>query len=388
MPRKGFYSVVLLLSFVAIFSTEAKFKSTKQAMNEIFTAFVELLPYASSEMKFNDPKAEEFIKQRLLKLKNAFKNAKHLSKIKTPGFQPSFEVINEHLAETYETFSTQNKMFARNRLKATTKLCISCHSQLPNGLGNTFGALKGVTRDQFSNDYEYGDFLFLVRDYTSATRYFRKEIDSRISKNKEMRKIHKGTELTYIDYTIEESLDRLLAINTKVFYQPKKAIAVLSEYEKNQEIPKPLRKEVGDWIKDLKSWEKMKFKGALSSDEEVSSFIKKHLENVDNPNHVDLLIAAGWLSKFINQNPKSPKVPEILYYLGRIDYFLEHSYFYSLSDIYLKNCVKNYPESKFARKCYEQYKDNLELGFTGTSGTDIPKDELEKLKKLKSYLKK
>ena len=69
MPRKGFYSVVLLLSFVAIFSTEAKFKSTKQAMNEIFTAFVELLPYASSEMKFNDPKAEEFIKQRLLKLK-------------------------------------------------------------------------------------------------------------------------------------------------------------------------------------------------------------------------------------------------------------------------------------------------------------------------------
>lgn len=390
MPRKGIYSgLLLLIAAATIFSTttSAKFKSTKQAMNEIFVAFVDLLPYASNEMKFKDPKAEEYIKERLFKLKSAFQNAKHLKKIKTPGFQPSFEIVSDHLEQTYETFSTQNKIFARNRLKATTKLCISCHSQLPNGLSNTFSSLKGITRDRFSNDYEYADFLFLVRDYTAATRYFKLEIENRIKKNADLRKVHKGSSVTYIDYTIEESLDRLLAINTKVFYKPGKAIGILSKYEDNKELPNALKKEVKEWKKDLKAWEKKGFNGKLESEAELTKYIKENLEDLDNPSHVDLLVSAGALSKFINKYPNSDKVPQVLYHLGRIDYFLEHSYFYSLSDVYLKNCVVNYPKSPYARKCYEQYKDNLELGFTGTAGTNIPKEELQKLKELKAKLR-
>ncbi|MCR9203200.1 MAG: hypothetical protein NXH75_01385 [Halobacteriovoraceae bacterium] len=389
MPRKGIYSGLLLfVAATTLFttSTPAKFKSTKQAMNEIFVAFVDLLPYASNEMKFKDPKAESYIKKRLFKLKSAFQSAKHLKQIKAPGFQPSFEVVSDHLEQTYETFSTQNKIFARNRLKATTKLCISCHSQLPNGLSNTFSSLKGITRDRFSNDFEYADFLFLVRDYTAATSYFKAEIRNRIKKNGELRKIHKGSKVTYIDYTIEESLERLLTINTKVFYKPGKAVGTLSQYQNSDDLPSPMKRDIREWIKDLKVWEKKKFNGKLESESALTKFIKENLEELDGPSHVDLLVSAGALSKFINKYPNSSKVPEVLFYLGRIDYFLEHSYFYSLSDIYLKNCVVNYPKSRFARKCFQQYKDNLELGFTGTAGTNIPKEELAKLKELESKL--
>lgn len=389
MPRKGIYSGLLLLTAIAVLfsnSTPAKYKSTKQAMNEIFVAFVDLLPYASNEMKFKDPKAEAYIKKRLFKLKSAFQSAKHLKKIKAPGFQPSFEVVSDHLEQTYETFSTQNKIFARNRLKATTKLCISCHSQLPNGLSNTFSSLKGITRDRFSNDFEYADFLFLVRDYTAATRYFKAEISNRVKKNAELREIHKGSKVTYIDYTIEESLERLLTINTKVFYKPERAIGLLSQYQKSNDLPSAMKRDITEWIKDLNAWKKKDFKGKVESESALNKFIKENLEDLDNPSHVDLLVSAGTLSKFINKYPTSEKVPEVLYYLGRIDYFLEHSYFYSLSDIYLKNCILNYPKSGFARKCFQQYKDNLELGFTGTGGTNIPEEELVKLKELESKL--
>jgi hypothetical protein len=201
-----------------------------------------------------------------------------------------------------------------------------------------------------------------------------------------LRKVHKGSKVTYIDYTIEESLERLLTINTKVFYKPRKAVGTLSQYQNSDDLPSPMKRDIREWIKDLKVWEKKKFNGKLESESALTKFIKENLEELDGPSHVDLLVSAGALSKFINKYPNSSKVPEVLFYLGRIDYFLEHSYFYSLSDIYLKNCVVNYPKSRFARKCFQQYKDNLELGFTGTAGTNIPKEELAKLKELESKL--
>ena len=71
MTKKNFALVRLLM----ITSLSAKdYKNTKEAMNEIVSAFVDLVPYAGNEMKFKDPKSEEFIKDRLFKLKTAFKN--------------------------------------------------------------------------------------------------------------------------------------------------------------------------------------------------------------------------------------------------------------------------------------------------------------------------
>lgn len=387
MLRTGIKTAIVASLFWGGFSvSHAEFKSTKQAMNEIFTSFVDLIPYASNEMRFKDPKAEEFIKSRLLKLTSAFKEAKHLKKISTPGFQPSFEVVSEHLDQTLETFTTQNKMFARTRLKATAQLCISCHTQLPNGASSTFRHFDSVKKNQFYNDFEYADYLFLIRNYTGAVRYYKEEIRKRIEKNKALKALHSSKTSYYIDYTIEKSLNRLVTIYTKVFYRPSKAISLLTPYLKNEDIPQNLRNDLKDWISDLKKWDARKFLGKVNNDRELKSFIKEDL-NEDSPSDVTLLVAAGVLYKYINSHPNSQLVPLSLYWLGKIDNKLEHSYFFSLSEIYLKNCVKKYSSSPYAKQCYQQYKENLEMGFTGTAGTDIPEEELAKLKELKSYLK-
>ena len=389
MTKKGLlFTIVLGVISTSLYS-EQKYKTTKQAMNEIFSSFVALIPYAANEMRFNDPRAEEFIKTKLLKLKTAFKNAKHLRQIKTPGFQPSFEVVTDHLEQTYENFSTRNKSFARTRLKATAEMCISCHSQLPKGKSSTFRNFKSVTRKDFFNDYEYGDYLFLIRDYTQATRYYEKEIAARIAKNKALKAIHNSKNSNYLDFTIEKSLKRVLTIYTKVFYRPEKAINFLSQYKNNSDIPTSMKGDIEDWYQDLKAWKKVKFSGNVANEKELTSFIKKHLEETgdDKTADIDYLVGAGVLYRFANKNPKSDSIPQVLYWLGKIDYNLEHSYFYSLAEVYLKNCVKQYPTSGYAKKCFNQYKDNLEMGFTGTSGTNIPEDELKVLEELKRFLK-
>ena len=389
MAKKGLFFVVCFF-VVSLTNINGEYKTTKEAMNEIFSTFVSLLPYASNEMRFNDPNAEAYIKTKLLKLKTAFKNAKHLKKISTPGFQPSFEIVTNHLEQTYENFSTQNKSFARTRLKQTAEMCISCHTQLPKGVSSTFRQFDTIKRDQFYNDYEYADYLFLIRNYSSAIVQYEKEIKSRLAKNKALRAIQNSKNTYYLDFTIEKSLKRILTIYTKVFYNPQKALTYLERYQGNTDLPNNLKNTLTNWVVDLKRWKKDSFDGSLKNEKEFDNFVKKHLDESEvdgDSSDVDFLVAAGALYRYVNRAPKSEKVPEVLFWLGRIDNELEHSYFYSLSELYLKNCIKNYPKSKFARKCYQQYKEILEIGFTGTSGTHIPKDELEVLNKLKSYLK-
>ena len=390
MPRIG---LVLLLLLTLNNAQAKKFSTTKEAMNEIFSSFVNLLPYASNEMRFNDPKAEEYIKGNLAHLLSAFQKAGHLKKISTPGFRPSYQSLQEHLQQTYDNFSADNKSFARTRLKATAQMCMSCHTQLPYGKqSRSFKNFNQVTRRDFNNDYEYGDYLFLVRDYTSAIRYYEKEIDARLEKNKELQKIHKSEQSTYIDFTIEKSLRRMVTVFTKVFYRPEKAYDLISRYNEKKDLPDFLKEDVKGWLKELSRWKTDSFRGKLSNDSEVRAFIKEHLEAL--PEEVELgsmdvtlLVSAGALYRYININPKAQTAPQILYWLSRIDHHLEHSYFYSLSEVYLKNCIKDYPKSEFAPKCLAQYRENLEYGFTGTSGTNIPEEEIKVYNNLAKYLK-
>ena len=100
-----------------------------------------------------------------------------------------------------------------------------------------------------------------------------------------------------------------------------------------------------------------------------------------------LLVSSGVLSKYLNDNPKSKLVPEILYWLSIAERRLSNTYFFSLSDLYLKDCVRLYPKSKYAKKCYQEYADNIEFGYSGSSGTDIPVEEKQELEQLKKYLK-
>jgi len=385
-------SMTLLLSASAA-ESKKKYNTTKQAMDDIFQSFVNLIPYSTDEMKWKDPNARAYIQGNLSKISEAFKSAKHLSAINLPGFRPSFDVVREHLEATIDAFNSNHKIFARTRLKATTQICLSCHSQLPQNKSQSLMKLVSQkTRNDFATDFEYAEFLFLVRDYPKAVRYYDSEIQSRIKLNKDLKNIHNNEDSHYLDFSIEQSLRKVLTIYTKVDYAPQKAIDFLDGYKNQPEFNAGLIKELNLWIKDLKTWQASKFDKKLKNNKELDAFIAKHLAKFEKTpataggNDVTLLIANGALYSFLNAHAKSDKVPEVLFWLAETDKVLNQSYFFSLSDIYLRECVSNYPRSPFAKKCYKSYEDSIFFGYTGSSGTHVPKEELEKLEKLKSYL--
>ena len=104
-------------------------------------------------------------------------------------------------------------------------------------------------------------------------------------------------------------------------------------------------------------------------------------------NDVTLLVASGVLSHYLNDKPQSKLAPQILFWLGVADKQLGSTYLFSLGDLYLKECIQQYPKSTFAKKCYREYEDNLIFGYSGSSGTDIPEDEKKELARLKALIK-
>ncbi len=380
-----FFKLTLLLAVLinTAFAQETKTEA-KKIMDNVYNSFTKIIPYIySDEKKLESLKNDQGSKADLIKnltdISLFFKNARHVEYFQRPGFRPSLETINIHIDETLNSVKNNNYPFAQKRMKALTSLCISCHSQLSETAAeNVFGnAIKKAKRENFESDFSYGNYLFLVRRFSESEKFFDASI-------KDALKTHNDNELY-------PSLRRILSIHTKIEFNPKSAEKFISQYLKDDNLPLLAQEQIKIWNKSLTKWKNFKPKKVKSISHFIQTYLAPLEENknkmMSGENDVTLLVASGVLSKYLNDNPKSKIVPEILYWLSIAERRLSNSFFFSLSDLYLKDCIRLYPKSPYAKKCYQEYADNIEFGYSGSSGTDIPAEEKQELEALKSFLK-
>ena len=382
----------ILLSFMLPTSYANSPESTAQAkavMSNVYGSFVKVIPYvySSSEKIGNlkDPKHKNE-KDELLKnlhdLSEYFKAARHAEFFLKPGFRPSLETINNHLEETIISVNSNNFLFVQKRLNALAALCVTCHSQLSDNIAkNAFGdAINKENRSRFESDYAYANYLFLVRRFAESKNYFEKAIEAALVKDNAL-SINE----------INNSLRKLITIHTKIKFDYKKAQELLSKYEKEKRLPKISKAIIKEWSKSLGAWKKFD----INSVKSIKEFIAQNLTPMEAKREkiesgeadITLLISSGFLSNYLTDNAVNDQTAEILYWLAIAERRLSSTYFFSLSDLYLKDCVKRFPTAPIARKCYQEYADNLEAGYSGSAGTDIPHEEQVELLKLKSLLK-
>jgi tetratricopeptide (TPR) repeat protein len=403
--KTGLLAVILLASsngVMAAAKAEAK-KDTispdeieaKAVMNQVYESFIKLVPYIYSDKLINegkDKKVQDEITLYLTDLQKAFKNAKHVNLLKIPGFKPSLETIDGHIQDTIDSVNSKSKVFAHARLKAMTALCVSCHSGISDKVArNAFGdAIASVKRDQFESDFQYANYLYLVRKFTEAKTHYEFAIRSATAK---VDKAPKGALLDdkVVNGDIYTSLRRVLSIFTKISLRPDRAIDFLNRYKNDKNISKYTRTDIDLWIKSLEKWKNFD----INSVKNINDFIAKNLAPLENSkdkvntgdHDITLLISSGVLTKYLNDNPKSDLTPNILYWLAVAERRLSTTYFFSLSDLYLKECMIQFPKSSIAKKCYQEYEDNVIFGYSGSSGTDIPSEERRELERLKTLIK-
>lgn len=369
-----------------LYSEEPVPSEAKIVMDRVHESFVKIIPYIYSEKllaelkdKKNEDKKEEVI-HTLNDISNFFKTAKHVDTFQKPGFTPSLETINSHMNDTLLSVKSNNTTYASKRLKAMSAICLSCHSQLQD-LKTFAQDIPKAQKDLFPRAFDYANYLMLLRKFPEA----QKNYELALSENLKTPNADSANEI------ISTSLKRVISIHTKINFEPKSALEFVRKYKNEPNLFKIAKDTLNVWEKDLVKWQSFNPKNLKS----VDQFINKYLNPIANDkeqtaigeNDITLLVASGILSRDLNARPKSKDVPEILYWLAIAEKRLGSSYLFSLGDLYLKECIQQYPKSPFAKKCYKEYEDNITFGYSGSAGTDIPEDEKKELARLKSLLK-
>lgn len=353
-----------------------------EQMNRAFNALTDLVPYLTNESRFMEKKNSAVIEKGITELHSAFKEAGHDALLKEDLFAPSYAVINQNLTDSLTSFRQGKKDYSLWRLKEVTSHCLDCHTRLPPSHASSFqnGKIQ-IDASKFDHVYNLGVAQLIVRRYVDAKASFTRDIQDRL--------IKKDTE------EIDLPFKQILLIDTKVLKNPVNLIEFFKTYQKNTSVPEIMRLLLKSWIEDLEHWKGNKYiaKG-LKDDKDVAQFIKdelKPLENetlYDGSHDVPLLITSGLLSNYLFENPSSKMAPEISYWLGWTEKYLKREQFFGSGDLFLKQCIRKYPEHPVAKRCLEAYRESLEFEFSGSAGTQLPEDLSRELKDLEKLILK
>jgi hypothetical protein len=219
----------------------------------------------------------------------------------------------------------------------------------------------------------------LLRDYDMATQLLITEINKDISHGKGFRKI-------------EEKLDTLVEIYLSHLDDKKTLILELKKLSINSNYSLLISNYTDNISKQLKKWNSIDLNNT-----NTFTLIKKYLRPIEtqltelqyknNEYIVTTAIMKSVLSQYILTSFDTKKLPEALYWKGLVESDYSSLDLYSLSELYHTECILKFPKSPFAKKCYKSLEDSIKYGFTGSSGTHIPKETIKELKKLKDLMK-
>lgn len=350
-----------------------KNQPVQPTMHKIFQQMKDLFPYMINEEKFVDAKNNKVIQDSLKKLVEYAKETQHAKELKGTTFKISQQTLQNHFSEVERIFRLGNKSYARWQLNSTVPLCMSCHTQSPTT--SKHWDLVDLANAQM-NDFEKAELFFMGRDFASAMKYYTSAMNG-YPDNK------------ILPQQLEKAFERKVVVYSRVTRDFTGGIHDLSKDLKNKNIPPYMKKNVEAWIALFRLQNRKGYPNPkTTTDEKLKKYVESELKNplwddmtnASNPRYVKFLTVSGILYEYLNLHPKTPLKPEILNWLAICDRQLQETLFYSLADFYLKECMQEYAKHPAAKKCYEEYKANTILSYSGSSGTHLPGDVEKDLK--------
>ncbi len=371
--------LLLLIFLPALAFAKNNEPQTKDVMNKFMAEFTALKKFFVSEAAFTDPKNAEEITRRLKNFVQLAKDSRHDPVLSKDNFKFSRDVLEKHLSETERIFRLGNKSYARWQMASTASVCMSCHTQMP---APSRGIQDFNKFEAHTSDFDQAEFLFTTHAFDSAMELYDKVIDG-YPKNK-------------ADQTVVvTALERQLAYYSRVTRDSSAAIKKMKSHSQNTALPENVRTKIAAWVKQFQQWDKQTAPDPKKATaEQVLAYARKNIEtqwtsqgiDAGNPSLITYLRVSGILYEFLKNNQRSTATPEILYWLSICDRSINNTFFYSLADLYLRECMIRYPSSPIAKKCYQEYEAEMILGYTGSGGTHLPDEVKAELLNLKKHV--
>lgn len=311
-------------------------------------------------------------------LNNIERHLEHLDKgaINDPAMRVNLSMTQQHVRDARRTFDSGGKTFARFMLQSTMQMCIACHTRVKTA--DFSWPDQGMENASLE---EKGDFYF-------ATRQFDKG-----------RKAYEEIVAKYPSLEISRSALRKAVLALAIYYarvkeSPEEGGEYFRKLSKREDFPMYMQDEMRAWSNEFLEWagEAKKPDPKKSTESQLVARAKKLLKHddfsivsgMDGKFHVRRLRASALLQRALElQGGPSPAKGEAIYYLGQIYRRISSGFFFRFGEMYLKACITEYPKSARGRACYNALEEEIVEGYSGSSGTHIPRDEEGELIRLK-----
>jgi tetratricopeptide (TPR) repeat protein len=371
---------VSLFSLAACQSTKKSSQSDSEAswaaqMRSMSSNLQRLLPFVYSASEFNDPGNDDDIADLIKDFGNSVDLIpQHIGEEvlgKDPLVKYSIERLKDNTNHALKAFKEGHSEYARNTLKASMSTCFNCHTS------NTLGPETNFSTKNLASSFrmfptEKADYYVATRQYPKAIEVLEKVLESPSS---------------FYDSPHEQAsaLKKYLSLQVRVKKDPSRAVKTLDLFVRNKKLPYYLSTDAENWMESLRAWSREPKAGNPTTQARrlMQKANRKQKSKGYQAAMVEHLRATSLLHEALKKTKSEKQRSNIYFSLGTSYDVLTELGLWDLPDVYFEACIRSWPKSKTARKCYRSFERNLILGFSGSAGIFIPKEERARLAELK-----
>lgn len=379
---------ILVFAFFLLFGNPAsaatppvpeQSQTLNQTMTQIGGVMIDLSPIILAKRDLTAAEQKK-MGDDLDSLVGLFQQAEPFIKKKSGTYQVSYQLVLDHLQQTKRSLEKKHFDNARKRLYGLGSICTSCHTQ-DTKLRTLFA---GADRERFGDDFAFAEFNYLTRNYAEAEAGYDRYLKADQPK----------TELELV-----QPLQRIITIYTQIYNDPGEGARKLSQYTELKVHTHHTRENLAGWIAGLKALDasgasKVKKPNFAT----LKKLVRKYIGPLNEPlpevflppdQEVSRVWLRGQLYHYLNNTkPNASEIPKILYWLAISDRSIGYNFYFSLADLYLKDCVLNHAADPYAKRCFDEYNEYINYTYSGSAGTFIPPEIEEELDELEHALKK
>jgi len=338
-------------------------------MSQLGQAMSNLFPLAVDGKRLDTSESQKILKDNIAALVDTVPTVMPHFAQKSLTYQLSFDIIQDHINDLQKAFENKRYNHVKSMLRATASICVSCHSQ--DKQRRTI--FEGLPRQQFKSDFSYAEYNYITRNYDQAERFYLSYLNNPGKHDKE------ADQLT--------ALRNLLSIYTQILNDVGKGAEVFGKIQKNKHLTVYAKKKVSTWLSGMKQIASLSGHDDDGNFERINSLVKQYIEAKDSPSKLEYLYwIRGMVYRYLSTSPKNDEIPVLLYWLALTERGTTQNVYFSLGDLYLKECMLIYPNTSIAKKCYDEYEDAITFSYSGSRGTEIPEDIQDDLKKFKEMV--
>ena len=367
----------LLVAVVLAGAPDAGTMPTRSTMRDAFLSLTGLLPLTSNRAALKDPKNAAAIAEgldTLAGLRHAFPED---PKAQEPATAALSSLFARYAQDTRRRFEAGELEAVSLRVRTLTSLCFTCHSRerAPADFADLQQRLDGMKLAPL----EKAQVLAATRQFDAALETYRGLLDTK-----------PANERALLEYA--RALQDTMAILVRVKDDAKATAELLDALGQREDLPPFMRGTITAWRADVTAWQKERFDALKATPDALYRRAQELVQKAngartflaDERHDVAYLRASGYLNLALGKNPKLKTRGEALSLLGVCAGALKSPLLWDVDLLFFEACVRENPKTKLAKRCFQQLSDRVYLGYTGSSGTHIPEDELERLTELRA----